>query len=74
MPMKPTRALEISDSTPSSIPTPARKTGQTATFFPEMRGTVARSSGVSTSTASIGKSFVASYVSSSVTSSTSLRK
>jgi hypothetical protein len=32
--MNPTRALEISDSVPSSIPTPARSTGQTATFFP----------------------------------------
>ena len=35
--MKPTRAPEISESTPSSIPTPARRIGQTATFFPEMR-------------------------------------
>ena len=58
--MKPTRALEMSESTPSSMPTPARSTGQTATFFPEMRGTVVRSSGVSISTSSIGKSFVAS--------------
>ena len=58
--MKPTRALETSESTPSSIPTPARSTGQTATFLPAMRCTVVRSSGVSISTASVGKSFVAS--------------
>ena len=38
MPMKPTRALEISESTPSSIPTPARRIGQTATFLPLIRG------------------------------------
>src|SRR5438034_857295 len=30
MPRKPTRALETSDNTPSSIPRPARSTGQTA--------------------------------------------
>ena len=58
--MKPTRALETSDSTPSSIPSPARSTGQTATFLPEIRCTVVRSSGVSISTVSVGKSFVAS--------------
>jgi len=58
--MKPTRAPEMSESTPSSMPTPARSTGHTATFFPEMRSTVVRSSGVSTSTCSVGKSFVAS--------------
>ena len=58
--MNPTRALEMSESTPSSIPTPARSTGHTATFLPEMRGTLVRSSGVSTSTCSLGKSFVAS--------------
>ena len=61
-------------STPSSMPSPARRIGQTATFFPEMRGIGVTSSGVSMSTCSIGKSFVASYVRSSVTSSTSLRK
>src|SRR3954454_6466300 len=72
--MKPTRAPEISVSTPSSIPRPARRIGQTATFFPEMRGIGATSSGVSMSTCSVGRSFVASYVRSSVTSSTSLRK
>src|SRR5829696_4093564 len=72
--MKPTRAPEISVSTPSSIPSPARRIGQTATFLPEMRGTGATSSGVSISTSSVGRSFVASYVRSSVTSSTSLRK
>src|SRR5919198_5376126 len=72
--MKPTRALEISESTPSSIPTPARRIGQTATFLPLMRGNWPTSSGVSTSTSSVGRSFVASYVSSSVTSLTSLRK
>ena len=60
MPMKPTRALEISDSVPSSIPTPARSTGQTATFFPEIRCAAIVSSGVSISTGSVGKSFVAS--------------
>ncbi len=53
---------------------PARSTGQTATFFPEIRGTVVRSSGVSISTGAVGKSFVASYVSSSVTSLAILRK
>ena len=58
--MKPTRAPEISESTPSSIPIPARRIGQTATFFPEMRRTVVRSSGVSTSTVSVARSFVAS--------------
>ena len=42
MPMNPTRALEMSESTPSSIPTPARSTGQTATFLPAMRGNAAR--------------------------------
>src|SRR5829696_9249850 len=72
--MNPTRAPETSDSTPSSIPIPARSTGQTATFFPEMRCTVVRSSGVSISTSSVGKSFVASYVRSSVTSFAILRK
>ena len=60
MPMKPTRALEISESVPSSIPTPARSTGQTATFFPEIRCASIVSSGVSISTGSVGKSFVAS--------------
>ena len=58
--MKPTRALETSESTPSSIPRPARRTGQTATFLPAMRCTSVRSSGVSTSSVSVGKSFVAS--------------
>src|SRR5918995_5752038 len=72
--MNPTRAPETSESTPSSIPIPARSTGQTATFFPEMRCTVVRSSGVSMSTSSVGKSFVASYVRSSVTSFAILRK
>ena len=58
--MKPTRALETSESTPSSMPSPARRTGQTATFLPAIRSTVVRSSGVSTSSVSVGKSFVAS--------------
>ena len=58
--MKPTRALEISESTPSSIPSPARRTGLTATFFPEIRCACIVSSGVSISTGSVGKSFVAS--------------
>jgi hypothetical protein len=35
-------------------------TGQTATFLPEIRCTVVVSSGVSISTSSVGKSFVAS--------------
>ena len=35
--MKPTRAPGISESTPSSMPMPARRIGQTATFLPEMR-------------------------------------
>jgi hypothetical protein len=60
MPMKPTRALETSERTPSSMPTPARSTGQTATFLPEIFCTVVFSSGVSISTSSVGKSFVAS--------------
>src|SRR5215211_7321010 len=72
--MNPTRAPEISVRTPSSIPSPARRIGQTATFFPEIRGTGATSSGVSIGTSSVGRSFVASYVRSSVTSSTSFRK
>ncbi len=58
--MKPTRAPEISVSTPSSIPSPARRIGQTATFLPEICIIGATSSGVSTSTVSVGKSFVAS--------------
>ena len=58
--MKPTRALEISESDPSSIPSPARRTGLTATFFPEIRCACIFSSGVSISTGSVGKSFVAS--------------
>ncbi len=74
MPMNPTRALETSESTPSSMPTPARRTGQTATFLPEMRCAVIRSSGVSISWSSVGKSFVASYVNNSVISFSSLRK
>ena len=74
MPMKPTRADEISETTPSSIPTPARRIGQTATFLPLIRGNRPISSGVSTSTSSVGRSFVASYVRRSVTSLTSFRK
>ena len=66
--MKPTRAPGISDSTPSSIPTPARRIGQIATFLPEMRRAVVCSSGVSISTSSSARSFVASYVRSSVSS------
>ena len=58
--MKPTRAPEISVSTPSSIPSPARRIGQTATFLPEIRGNGASSSGVSIETSSVGRSFVAS--------------
>jgi hypothetical protein len=58
--MKPTRAPETSERTPSSIPIPARSTGHTATFLPEIRCTTVRSSGVSISTSSVGKSFVAS--------------
>src|SRR5215204_3228367 len=72
--MNPTRAPETSESTPSSIPMPARITGHTATFLPEIRCTTVFSSGVSISTSSVGKSFVASYVSSSVTSFAILRK
>src|SRR5919106_1557628 len=72
--MKPTRAPEMSERTPSSIPTPARRIGQTATFLPEMRGTVVRSSGVEISTSSVASSFVASYVRSRVSSFTSWRK
>ena len=56
------------------MPMPARRIGQTATFLPEMRGTVVRSSGVETSTSSVARSFVASYVSRSVSSLTSRRK
>ena len=47
--MKPTRALGTRDRTPSSIPIPARSTGQTATFLPAMRCAVIFSSGVSIS-------------------------
>ena len=39
---------------------PARRIGQTATFFPEMRCAVIASSGVSISASSVAKSFVAS--------------
>ena len=39
---------------------PARRTGLTATFFPEIRCACIFSSGVSISTGSVGKSFVAS--------------
>ena len=60
--MNPTRAPETSERTPSSIPIPARRIGQTATFFPEIRSTVVRSSGVEISTSSVARSFVASYV------------
>ena len=74
MPRNPTRALETSDNTPSSMPRPARRTGQTATFLPEIRSATIGSSGVSISTGSVGKSFVASYVNSNVTSFASLRK
>jgi hypothetical protein len=74
MPTKPTRALETRDRNPSSIPIPARSTGQTATFLPEIRCAVIRSSGVSISASSVAMSFVASYVSSSVISFASLRK
>ena len=56
------------------MPTPARRTGHTATFLPEIRCTVIRSSGVSTSASSVGMFFVASYVSRSVISFASFRK
>ena len=72
--MNPTRALDTSERTPSSIPIPARSTGQTATFLPEIRCTIIGSSGVSISASSVGMSFVASYVSRSVISFASLRK
>ena len=72
--MNPTRALDTSESTPSSMPMPARSTGQTATFLPLIRCAVILSSGVSISCGSVGMSFVASYVSSSVSSFTSFRK
>ena len=55
------------------MPTPARRIGHTATFFPEMRSTSASSFGVVTRTVSVGSSFVASYVRSSVSSLTSWR-
>ena len=42
------------------MPTPARSTGHTATFFPEIRCAVIPSSGVSIWTSSVGMSFVAS--------------
>src|SRR5574338_186882 len=71
--MKPTRAPGTSESTASSIPTPARRMGQTATFLPEIRRAVVRSSGVSISISSSARSFVASYVSRSVSSLTSWR-
>ena len=45
--MKPTRAPGNSESTPSSMPIPARRIGQTATFFPEIRRAAVASSGVS---------------------------
>jgi hypothetical protein len=58
--MKPTRAAGINERTASSMPMPARKIGQIATFLPEIRCTVVRSSGVAISTSSVGRSFVAS--------------
>jgi hypothetical protein len=58
--MKPTRAPEISERTPSSMPTPARRIGQTATFLPEMRSTSVHSFGVFAWTTSVARSFVAS--------------
>ena len=73
MPMKPTRAPGRRDSTASSIPTPARRIGQMATFFPEIRVAVMCSSGVSISTSSSARLFVASYVRSRVSSLTSCR-
>ena len=51
---------------------PARRIGQTATFFPEIRRAVMCSSGVSISISSSARPFVASYVRSSVSSFTSL--
>jgi hypothetical protein len=39
---------------------PARRIGQTATFFPEMRSAEVHCSGVSMSTVSVASSFVAS--------------
>ena len=56
------------------MPIPARSTGQTASFLPETRWTSVHSSGVSTRTVSVGRSFVASYVRSAVSSRTSRRK
>src|SRR5215216_7431646 len=56
------------------MPTPARRTGQTASFFPDTRSTSVHSSGVSTRTVSVARSFVASYVSSAVSSRTIRRK
>ena len=52
---------------------PARRIGQTATFLPEMRCALIRSSGVSISICSSASVFVASYVSSNVSSLTSWR-
>ena len=53
--MNPTRAPGINESTPSSIPTPARRIGQTATFLPLIRRAPMRSSGVSISTGLVGQ-------------------
>ncbi len=58
--MKPTRAPATSERTPSSIPIPARRIGQIATFFPEIRWTIVRSSGVEISISSVARSLVAS--------------
>ena len=58
--MKPTRAPGTSERTASSIPIPARRIGQTATFLPEIRRAAMCSSGVSISTSSSARSFVAS--------------
>ena len=59
---------------PSTMPSPARRIGTSVSFFPETWRPVIRSSGVSISTGSVGRSLVASYAMSMAISLTSCLK
>src|SRR5690349_19793334 len=72
--MCPTRAEGISCEMPSTMPRPARRIGTSVNFFPATWLPVVRSSGVSISTVSSGKSFVTSYAMSIAISLTSCLK
>ena len=60
MPMWPTRAEGIRRRIPSTMPSPALRTGTSASFFPATRAAVMCSSGVSISIGSVGRSLVTS--------------